>query len=126
MTVTPAYREFVIDQLASLGRVSVKRMFGGAGLYRDGVFFGLIDDDTVYLRVDDTTRLDFIARGQPALRPVRSQPDKISENYFQVPPDVLEDAEQFVVWSRRAITAAGSPTAGAKRKRTAKRARKRH
>ena len=124
MPVSAGYREYVIDQLAGLGHVVVKRMFGGAGLYRDGVFFGLIDDDTVYLRVDDTTRPDFVARGQPALRPVRSQPNKVSENYFQVPPDVLEDAEQFVVWTRRAISAAGSPTSAAKRKRATKRAHK--
>jgi DNA transformation protein len=113
MPVTPSYREYVADQLAALGEVVIKRMFGGAGLYFQNLMFGLIDDDTVYLRVDDATRPDFLKRDMPALRPVRRDPSKVSENYYQLPGEVLEDSEELVIWAKRAIRAAASPTAAA-------------
>jgi DNA transformation protein len=117
--VTPSYREYIVDQLSGLGEVVVKRMFGGLGLYSEGAFFGLVDDDTVYLRVDDTTRPEFVARGMEAFRPVRSQPEKVSLNYYQLPANVLEDGDELVVWARRAIKAAKSPTAGAAKRKKA-------
>jgi DNA transformation protein len=117
--VTPSYREYIVDQLSGLGEVVVKRMFGGLGLYFGGAFFGLVDDDTTYLRVDDATRPEFIVRGMDPFRPVRSQPEKVSLNYYQVPGDVLEDGDELVVWARRAIKAAKSPTAGAARRKQA-------
>jgi DNA transformation protein and related proteins len=123
MAVTPSYREYVADQLAAIGAVVIKRMFGGVGLWCQGAMFGLIDDDTLYLRVDDTTRPEFVQRKMPALRPVKSQPTKVSENYYQLPGEVLEDSEELVVWAKRAIRAANSPTAAAT-KRAAKATKK--
>ena len=108
MPVTPSYAEFVSEQLAALGDVVRKRMFGGVGFWFAGTMFGLIDDDTVYLRVDDETRPEFVKREMSAFRPVK---DKVSENYYELPSDVLEDAEECVAWARRAIRAAGSPSA---------------
>jgi DNA transformation protein len=113
MPVTPSYREYVADQLAALGEVVIKRMFGGAGLYFQNSMFGLLDDDTVYLRVDDATRPDFLKRNMAAFRPVRSDPSKVSENYYQLPGEVLDDSEELVLWAKRAIRAASSPTAAA-------------
>jgi DNA transformation protein len=121
MPVTPTYREYVADQLAALPGLVVKRMFGGVGLYHQNVMFGVIDDDAVYFRVDDETRPDFVKRGMPALRPVRN---KVSENYFALPGDVLEDSEDVVIWAKRAIHAASSPTAAATRAARKKAARK--
>ena len=111
MAVSPSYREYVADQLSGLGGVIIKRMFGGVGLYCEGRMFGLIDDDTVYLRVDDQTRPEFLEREMPAFHPIKSNPAKVSENYFQLPADVLEDNEQLVAWARRAVQASLSPTA---------------
>ena len=79
----------------------------------------LVDDDTLYFRVDDTTRPDFVAREMSPLRPVRRDPSKVSLNYYQCPADILDDADELVVWARRALRAATSPTAA-----VAKRARK--
>jgi DNA transformation protein len=119
MPVTTSYREYVADQLAPLGEVEIKRMFGGAGLYFDGKMFGLIDDDTVFLRVNDETRPEFVARQMPAFHPVRSDPNKVSENYYQLPVEVLEDSDALVTWARRAIVAAQSKTAAlVRRERT--------
>jgi DNA transformation protein len=120
MPVSTSYREYVADQLSALGPVVIKRMFGGAGLYFDGRMFGLIDDDTVYLRVDDETRPEFIARDMTPFHPLRRDPNKVSLNYFQLPAEVLEDSELLVVWAKRAIRASLSPTAAVARKRAAK------
>jgi DNA transformation protein and related proteins len=117
MPVTPSYRDYVADQLAALRGLVVKRMFGGVGLYCEQLMFGVTDDDVVYLRVDDETRPVFVKRGMPALRPVRN---KVSENYFALPEDVLVDSEELMRWAKRAIRAAGSPTAAAARKQAAR------
>ena len=86
--------------------MEIKRLFGGVGLYFEGVLFGLIDDDTLYLRVDDATRPDFEQRHMPALRPVRKEPSKVSRSYYQAPSEVLEDSEALRQWAQRAIRAA--------------------
>lgn len=128
MPVTTSYREYVADQLAPLGDVVIKRMFGGAGLYFEGKMFGLIDDDTVFLRVDDETRAEFVERHMPALRPVASDPGKVSQNYYQLPVEVLEDSEALLIWARRAVVAAQSKSAAVvkrERARVAKAGKKR-
>ena len=65
MPVSADYQAYVIDQLAGLAQVRSRRMFGGVGLYANDVFFGLIDDDTLYFKVDDIDRAyaDLKARG---------------------------------------------------------------
>ena len=61
MSVSDEFLEFVVDQLSSWGGVTARKMFGGAGLYRDGKMFGLIADDVAYLKVDDSNRPEFVA-----------------------------------------------------------------
>ena len=105
MAVSRDYLDYVLEQLAGLGRLRSLRMFGGAGLYCDDVFFAIISGDTLYLRVDATSRPDFVARGMQAFRPYADRPE-ISMTYFEVPAEVLEDARELVIWSRRAVAAA--------------------
>ena len=56
LTVTAAFKTFVLDQLDELGDVTPKSMFGGVGLYQRGVFFGILARDTLYLKVGDPNR----------------------------------------------------------------------
>ena len=105
MAVSRDYLDYVLEQLAGLGRLRSRRMFGGAGLYCDEIFFAIISDDTLYLRVDARSRPDFVARGMAAFRPYADRPE-ISMTYFAVPAEVLEDARELVPWSRRAVAAA--------------------
>ena len=63
MTARDGFIEQLKDALHGLGPVSVRRMFGGAGVYADGVMFGLIADDTLYLKADDATKRAFEAEG---------------------------------------------------------------
>jgi DNA transformation protein len=108
MPVTPSYLTYVIDQLAGVGPVVAKRMFGGIGLYQAGAFFGLIDEDVVYLRVNDASRPEFVKRGMQPLRPVRSKPSMTTLNYYQLPDDVLDDPDQLRDWAQRAVKVAAS------------------
>lgn len=106
MSVTASYLTFVLDQLSGLAGVSSRRMFGGIGLYCEGAFFGLIDDDVVYFRVDDTTRPEFVQRGSRPFVPVASKPDLVSNSYFQLPDEILDDPDLLATWAKRATAVA--------------------
>jgi DNA transformation protein and related proteins len=102
MPVSSDYLAYVREQLGSFANVTSRRMFGGVGLYADGLFFAIIDDDVLYFKVNDSTRSDYLARGSKAFRPLRDDPNAYSMSYFEVPVDVLEDPEQLALWARRA------------------------
>ena len=95
MPVSPNFLEFVLDQLSGLRSVRSRRMFGGIGLYCDDLFFGIVDDDVVYFRVDDSNRDDYTARGCEPFRPFGDETTSMS--YFRVPSDVLEDVDHGCV-----------------------------
>ena len=105
MAVSSEYLDYVHDQLSGLGGVTSRRMFGGAGLYCDEFFFALIDNDTLYLRVNDANRADFTTRGMGQFRPYADRPE-LSMSYYETPADVLEDPAQLVSWARRSVAAA--------------------
>src|SRR5882724_4305596 len=105
MAVSSEYLDYVHDQLSGLGGVTSRRMFGGAGLYCDEFFFALIDNDTLYLRVNDANRADFTTRGMGQFRPYPDSP-QLSMSYYETPADVLEDAAALVAWARRSVAAA--------------------
>src|SRR5260370_18447709 len=95
MPVSSNYLDYVREQLAGLGGVTSRRMFGGAGLYCDEFFFALIDNDTLYLRVNDANRADFTTRGMGQFRPYPNSP-RLSISYYETPPDLLEDTSPLV------------------------------
>ena len=101
MAVSTDYRDFVLEQLAGAGRVTPRAMFGGVGLYLDGLFFALIDDDTLYFKADDSSRKRFEAAGSRPFCPDPSRPEQ-AMGYWQVPADVLEDPEALAAWAREA------------------------
>ncbi len=96
--------EFVLDQLAELGDVTSKSMFGGTGLYCRDLFFGIIARDALYLKSDAETRDGFEAAGS---HPFKPYPDRSGTmQYYSVPVDVLESAPELVRWARDAVHAA--------------------
>ena len=105
MPVSPSFRAFVLDQLGRAApRVRARNMFGGVGLYAGDVFFALIADDTLYLKVDDSTRPDFEGRGMGPFRPYGDEGETMG--YYELPGDVLEDAEALRPWAEKAIAVA--------------------
>ena len=103
MSVSNGYRTYILDQLAALPALNTRRMFGGVGLYSGESFFALIDDDVLFFKVDDSNRHDYVSRGMKAFMPFPGQP---SLGYYQVPPDVIEEAEELARWARRAVEVA--------------------
>jgi DNA transformation protein and related proteins len=123
MSVSADFLAYVLEQLGALGGVTSRRMFGGAGLYSDEFFFGLIMDDVLYLRVDDSNRADYSSRGMAQFRPYADRPH-LSMSYYEIPADVLEDATELVSWARRSVAVAmKAPQPGAARKPSARRRR---
>ena len=104
LKVSDAFKRFVLDQLEELGDVTPRSMFGGVGLYHAGVFFGLLARDTLYLKVDDSSRAEYEAAGMTAFRPYGGRGGTM--RYYAVPLDVLESAPELVVWAGRAIAVA--------------------
>src|SRR2546427_322790 len=106
MAVSPSFRTFIVDQLSRVvPRVRARSMFGGVGIYTGDVFFALIADDTLYLKVDESNRPDFEARGMGPFRPYGEGGEVMQ--YYQVPADLLEDAESLRPWTEKAIAVAG-------------------
>lgn len=106
MAVSDEFVDYFIDQLAGWGEVSARRMFGGAGVYCDGVMFGLIADDVAYLKVDDSNREDFVKAGSSAFNPYPEKTETYVMSYYEIPADVLEDAELLGKWAERALAVA--------------------
>lgn len=105
MAVTPEYREFVLEQLGRVApAVTSRAMFGGVGVYSGGLFFALLDDDTLYLKVDDGNRGDFEAAGTGPFRPFGDDRDVMQ--YYELPAELLEDADQLRPWVEKAIDVA--------------------
>jgi DNA transformation protein and related proteins len=106
MAISQDFLAFVLEQLEALGRVSHRRMFGAAGLYRDGLFFGLVDGDTLYFKTDDANRADYEAAGGEAFDPFPERPNQGPFSYFSVPIEVIEQPDELAEWARKALAAA--------------------
>lgn len=101
MTASRDFADFVIEQMAALGPVQARRMFGGFGLYRQGLMFALIVDDRLYLKTDDGNRPDFLARGLgPFTYQARGR--EVSVGYHEAPAEVFDDAAAMAGWAAAA------------------------
>jgi DNA transformation protein and related proteins len=105
MAVSSEYREFVLESLGRVApAVTARSMFGGVGVYSAGLFFALMAGETLYLKVDDTNRGDFEAIGMGPFRPFDD--DKHVMHYYELPADLLEDADALRPWVEKAIDVA--------------------
>jgi DNA transformation protein len=123
MAVGGSFGEFLQDQLRPLGHVTVRRMFGGAGVYCDGLMFGLVSDDTLYFRVDDGNRGAFEAEG---LAPFTydGKGKTIQLPYWRVPERLFDEPEEMLLWAQAALAAARRVAAKKKSKLKSGRARR--
>ena len=102
MAASEGFAELLQDLLAPLGAISIRRMFGGAGVYCNGTMFGLIDGDALYLKVDDTNRPDFQAEGlRPMVYDAKGKPIEMS--YWRAPERLLDDPDEMLDWARKSI-----------------------
>ena len=108
MPVSSEEKEFVtyvVELMESVGPVSAKGMFGGYGIFLDGLMFGLVADSTLYLKVDKETENEFKAKGLDAFT-YNKKGEEIKMTYYQAPEEALEDAEEMNSWANKAYGAA--------------------
>src|SRR5688572_8045282 len=104
MAVSSENREFVLEQLGRVAPVTARAMFGGVGIYSDGLFFALMDNDTLYLKVDDGNRGDFERVEMGPFMPFGD--DQHVMQYYELPAELLEDAEALRPWVDGALAVA--------------------
>jgi DNA transformation protein and related proteins len=106
MAVSDDYREFALEQLGRVAPVTYRKMFGGVGVYSNGFFFALMDNDSLYFKVDDSNRGDFESRGMGPFMPFGD--DSHVMGYYEVPAEVIEDTEILREWMTKAVQVARS------------------
>jgi DNA transformation protein len=106
------FHEFVAELFAPMGPVSIRRMFGGAGVFRDGLMFALLGDDTIYLKTDAKLRTDLEAEGcVPFIWTKPSTGEEIDMGYVSLPSSAMDDPDEASAWARRALAVARAKAA---------------
>jgi DNA transformation protein and related proteins len=122
MVASDSFAEFIREQLAPLaplGHVTMRRMFGKTGMFCNGLMFGMVTNDTLYLRVDDHNRAVFKeAESVPPLS-CEKKDCAIDLSFWRAPEPLLDEPEELVTWAQAALAAAHR--VAAKRERTAPR-----
>jgi DNA transformation protein and related proteins len=102
--------EFVRELFAQFRPVTMKRLFGGAGLWSEDLMFGLVFDGAIYLKVDETSIPDFQREGsQPFVYTRAKSPGRIgrhSLSYWRLPERLYDDPDELAVWAGRALAIA--------------------
>ena len=119
MVASDSFAEFLKEQLAPLGRVTMRRMFGKTGVFCDGLMLGMVTDNTLYFRIDDCNRAAFQeAASFPPLN-YRKKGSTIDLSFWRAPERLFDEPDELVTWARIALAAAGR--VAAKRERAAPR-----
>lgn len=106
MVANRTYLAFVAELLSPIGHVTVRRMFGGAGIYCDGTMFALVTDDVLYFKTSDRTREQFIAEQSAPFAYSHKSGRHIETSYWRVPERVFEDEDELRAWAADAIAIA--------------------
>ncbi len=97
---------YLLGQLAPLGEINARGMFGGWGIYHDGRMFALVADDTLFLKVDDVSRAEFESAGLQPFRYERTDREVAVMSYYQPPTAALDNRELLCAWARKGVEAA--------------------
>ena len=95
MKVSNEYLQFIMQKLDPLGNVTSRAMFGGYGIFHEGVMFALITDDTLYFKVNESNRDMYKQSG--------SKPFQHGISYWEVPAELLEEASKLHEWANSSI-----------------------
>jgi DNA transformation protein len=97
--------DFVLEQMAPLGDIRARRMFGGHGIFQGDLMFALLVDGGLYFKADELTGREFTARGLPAFT-YESRGKRVALRYFAAPSEVFDEAQAMLHWARQAIQVA--------------------
>lgn len=98
--------DFIVELFAPFGPVTVRRLFGGAGLYRDGVMFALVHDGAIFLKVDDADIRDFEREGSAPFAYTTARGRTHAFSYWRLPERLYDDPEELAAWAQRAFAIA--------------------
>ena len=93
------------EVFATFGCIISRRMFGGHGIYRDGLMFGLVVSEQLYLKADAVSRHEFLALDLPPFTYLR-QGKPMQLSYYLAPEDIFDDADAARYWAGLAFDAA--------------------
>lgn len=106
MVASAEFSEFLRQQLAQIGTVTTRRMFGKSGVFCDGVMLGMVTENTLYFRVDDLNRQMFKeSEVFPPLNYVK-RGNAIDLSFWRVPERLLDEPDELLAWARAALAAA--------------------
>ena len=102
--------DFIRELFATFRPVTVRRMFGGAGIWADGQMFALIFDGAIFLKVDEVSIPDFEREGSKPFVYTRAKSKgrvgRASLSYWRLPERLYDDPEELAVWAGRALSIA--------------------
>ena len=102
-----SFHEFVMSEVfREIQNVTSRKMFGGFGIYQNGLFFALIDDSELYFKVDEENRKDFEAQGSKPFVCKGHNGREVTMSYWLLPADVMEDTEKLKTWVEKSVGAA--------------------
>jgi DNA transformation protein and related proteins len=112
MVASDSFADFLREQLAPLGRVTMRRMFGKTGVFCDGLMLGMVRDDVLYFRVDEHNRAAFKeAQAYPPLD-YEKKGRSIDLSFWRAPERLFDEPDELVTWARTALGAARRVAAG--------------
>lgn len=106
MAVSEAIKAHARELFGEMGDITLKLMFGGAGIYLDGVMFGLIADETVHLKVDDDNEAAFAGAGSGPFIFRMKDGTAAPLRYWRLPGEAADDPDEAVRWGRLGLDAA--------------------
>jgi DNA transformation protein and related proteins len=116
MVASKSFSEFLREQLAAIGEIKLRRMFGKTGVFCDGLMLAMVTDNLLYFRVDDHNRHEFKEAQSHPLLSYEKGGQTIDLSFCRVPDRILDEHDELVTWARAALLAADR--VAAKRKTT--------
>ncbi len=120
MAVSKSFEAFAAELLSGLGPIRIKRMFGGAAAYSGDKIFALLDDEAIWIKVDDQNEQAFIDQGSARISYPTKDGRVMEMPYRRLPDTALDDPDEAVRWARLGVEAAMRKPAKPKKKPMAK------
>jgi DNA transformation protein len=107
MPADKGFHEYIMNEvLHEIPGVTSRSMFGGWGIYQDGLFFALIADGRLYFKVDEESKADYEKAGSGPFVYEMPGHKKTTMNYYELPDRVIEDREEIKIWVAKAVAVA--------------------
>jgi DNA transformation protein len=91
------------DLFATFGRIELRRMFGGEGIYARGEILGIVMADRIYFKTDDATRGAYIAEGCKPFAYRAQGKNRESNSYYAIPERLYDDPDELAAWAAKAL-----------------------